>query len=286
MLPEEIRSFCESKYGRVDSFRPASGGCINNGGQLDTEKGVFFVKWNSSGRYPKMFDKEQMGLELLAQAKAMTIPGVVDVYNGPELSCIVMDYIKSAPPKSHYWQEFGRRLARIHQVSAPQYGLDHHNYMGSLEQVNTPRDSWIDFFTENRLQAQLKLATDHNRVDHSHVQKFDILYKRLPDLLVVEKPSLIHGDLWSGNIMVDESGLPAIIDPAVSLAHREMDIGMTQLFGRLPGVFYEAYNEVFPMTSGWPERCDIYNIYPLLVHVNLFGGGYLGQTMQIVNKYL
>lgn len=285
-IPGEIQQFCSEQFGTLISFQAASGGCINNGGKLTTSSEAVFIKWNSATRYPKMFSKEKLGLELLHKAEGLTIPEVRAVYEGELYSCIVMEFIESAIKVPAYWEQLGHGLAAVHSTSSTKYGLDHDNYMGSLEQYNDTCTDWLDFFIRSRLGPQIKLARDHNRMGKEPVQLFERLYTRLPDLLVTEPPALIHGDLWSGNIMTDSQGMPALIDPAVSFANREMDIAMTQLFGRLPAEFYDVYNNAFPMSPGWQERLDIYNLYPLLVHVNLFGGGYLSQTMHIVRRFI
>lgn len=285
MLPEEVKSFCLENFGTVRSFQHCSGGCINNGGRIDTACGVFFIKWNSATRFPNMFSKEKAGLELLLNTESLTIPQVVHVYEGSDYSCLVLEYLESGHRKSNYWEELGRGLALLHSKSATHFGLDHGNYIGSLKQSNTQHENWIDFFIHQRIAPQLELALSNGAMTERNVKEMEQLYKKFPHLLVSEKPALIHGDLWSGNIMTDSSGDPALIDPAVSFAHREMDIAMTQLFGSLPKQFYDAYNEAKPLEPGWQNRLDIYNLYPLLVHVNLFGGGYLSQVMQIINHY-
>ena len=281
-IPSEIHVFCTEHLGQVLSFEPASGGCINNGGKLTTSQGTFFIKWNSATLYPGMFAKEKTGLQLLRQAGGITVPLPGEVYEGHEYSCIVMEYIESGPRARRYWQQLAEGLASVHHVVSETYGLDHDNYMGSIVQYNPASHNWTDFFINARLEAQVKLARDHGRMDTRHTRLFKALYAKLDHILITEPPCLVHGDLWSGNIITSEQGEPALIDPAVSFAHREIDIAMTQLFGSLPREFYEVYNDVYPLAHGWQERLDVYNLYPLLVHVNLFGGGYLGQVMHIL----
>ncbi|MEL7003171.1 MAG: fructosamine kinase family protein [Bacteroidota bacterium] len=285
-LPSEIRSHCEKQLGPIKDFTPVSGGCINNGCCLKTHKGPVFVKWNSAKKFPQMFTEEKSGLALLGKADCIRIPKVLSCYEGEQYSCLLLEWIASAPRDKNYWSALGQQLADLHRQTQNYFGLDHDNYIGSLHQYNSQTDKGVDFFIEQRLMPQVRLAQKTGRVDLNDVHKFDILYKELPSLLTNEAASLTHGDLWSGNLMTDDKGMPTLIDPAVSYTHREVDLGYTILFGGFDQEFYQIYNESFPLLSGYRERLEIYNLYPLLVHVNLFGGGYRQQVMSIMNRYI
>ena len=156
---------------------------------------------------------------------------------------------------------------------------------GRFEQYNHPNSNWINFFIEQRLDVQVKLAIKSGAVDAGWEKKFEALYAKLPSLIAVEKPSLIHGDLWSGNLITDEKGEPCLIDPAVYYGNREADLAMTRLFGGFSGEFYSAYEEAFPLPPGAEGRVDLYNLYPLLVHVNLFGGSYVHSVESILRAF-
>lgn len=283
-IPEEIKNFCTRHTGPIRSFRPASGGCINNGGTVSGDWTTLFLKWNSASQFPGMFPAEEKGLRLLASPDCITVPKAVDVYEGKQHAGILMEVIQPSPRSKDYWENLAKGLACLHQVTREQFGLDHSNYIGSLPQFNHNYESWIDFFINCRLRPQLKMALDAGKVSHSDLRKFDALEKKLPELLPEEAPALIHGDLWSGNLMTDSHGNPALIDPAVAFSHREMELAFTELFGGFDQQFYEAYQEIFPMEKGYRSRFGIYNIYPLLVHVNLFGGGYYQQVMHILSR--
>jgi protein-ribulosamine 3-kinase len=271
---------------KINGFHPASGGCINSGGELITSSGSYFIKWNDANRYPDMFQTEMKGLRLLASAKCISVPEVFGVYTDGGTQLIVMEFIQSSHRQKNFWTLLGEQLAALHKNSNTEYGLDHDNYIGSLPQRNSHKARWIDFFIEERLEFQLLLAEKNNRVEASLRRQFEALYKKLPELLPNENPSLLHGDLWSGNLMVNHKGEPALIDPAVYYGHREAELAFTQLFGGFKVEFYEAYHGTFPLFPGFRERVDIYNLYPLMVHTNLFGGGYLNQVKGIFHQVL
>lgn len=271
----------------IVNYTPASGGCINNGGRLSTTSGNFFIKWNDALRFPGMFEAEAKGLKKLAAPGVIAVPDVITTGRSGSHQFIVLQYIDQRSRSSSYWETFGQQLARLHQRSHGKFGLDHDNYIGSLRQLNGEHSSWIDFFCDERLQPQVHLALQSGSIHKNLANQIEqLLYKKLPELLIEEKPSLLHGDLWSGNLIVNEYGLPCLIDPAVYYGNREMDLAMTQLFGGFNSTFLDAYHEVFPLEPGFDERFELYNLYPLLVHVNLFGGGYASQVQSIVKRFL
>jgi fructosamine-3-kinase len=267
-------------------FTFTGGGCINQGGRLKTSAGDFFLKWNDAAKFPGMFEAEAKGLKLLRQSKAIYIPEAIVFDTISTWQFIVLEFVEQETKVQPFWKILGEQLAGLHQNTSSVFGLDHDNYIGSLKQVNTPAESWINFFIEQRLEAQLKLAADKNKVNSATVKQFQSLYKKLPDLLPEEKPSLLHGDLWSGNLITTSDGNPCLIDPAVYYGHREAEIAFTMLFGGFSKEFYESYNENFPLFPGFTGRAEVYNLYPLMVHVNLFGGGYLSQVVSILHRFV
>ncbi len=269
----------------ISEVNAVSGGSINNAYCLTTNHDKYFIKKNQADRYPEMFEKEAKGLDLLRESGAIRIPDVIGLGEFDNTSFLIMEFIESATQKPNFWKQFGQQLAQLHQNTNSTFGLDHSNYIGSLYQQNNPYNNWTDFYINERLQAQLKLARDNNQIDIATISKFENLYKRLDEIFPKESPALVHGDLWSGNFMVDEVGQPVIMDPAVYYGHREMDLAMTKLFGGFDDELYDSYNKCYPMEKGWENRVDICNLYPLMVHVNLFGGGYLGQVKSIVSKF-
>lgn len=288
-LPSVLRDQVAARLGlggreNITRFAPVAGGCINNGGKLSTTTGTFFIKWNKTSSLPGMFDAEARGLALLSEARAIRIPNVVAAGEHEGTQWLVLEWIEPSSRASDYWHTFGQQLAALHKVTHTHHGLDHNNYIGSLHQQNDRTGSWIDFFIQSRLDPQLRLAVDKGRADRSLVHAFETLYARLPSMLPEEAPSLLHGDLWNGNLMTASHGEPCLIDPAVYFGNREMDLAMTRLFGGFDIRFYDAYQEAHPLQPGSASRVDIYNLYPLMVHVNLFGGGYTAQVKQILRQ--
>lgn len=285
---DDVINFLEKKLGKpvqILSSSSVGGGSINLCYRLETQEGLFFVKLNDAHRYPKMFEKEAMGLKVLAETEAIPVPEVIGFGENEKDAFLVLKFIRPAAHHSNFWNDFGRRLAALHRHSQQAFGLSHDNYIGSLHQSNREHDSWEEFFVEERLGPLLQMAYNNGEMDSQDVKAFELFEKRLPEIFPVEPPALIHGDLWSGNYMANENGDAVIIDPAVYYGHREMDLGMSQLFGGFAPEFYEAYHEAFPLQPGWQERLDYCNLYPLLVHVNLFGRSYLGQIRSVLRRF-
>ncbi len=317
----QIENMLEARLGKtVKTLRTSGvgGGCINDAHRVDTSEGSFFVKYNNARRYPGMFTAEAKGLELLRNSQTVYVPEVVGHGEAGPDSFLVLEYINAGREQPDFWEHFGSELARMHhhqtaletkpsgaakEVSAgdrgehasnnhadrcknkPLFGLDHNNYIGSLPQSNTFHQGWIEFFVTERLEAQLKMARDEGRAGSDLSRMFEKLYRHLPDFFPNEPPALLHGDLWNGNYMRGNDGLAVIIDPAVYYGHRYMDLGMSKLFGGFAAAFYDAYNDAYPLESSWHQSMDIANLFPLMVHVNLFGGSYLNSVKSILRHF-
>ena len=264
---------------------PVGGGCINNTEKIETSSGNFFLKYNDAKQFPGMFDAEAKGLKLLREANEIFVPEVICLGEERDESFLVLELVRSGRRQRNFFEDFGKRLAKLHKHTSGGFGLDHDNYIGSLPQRNWPHDNWVDFFVEERLEQQIKLACDSNVLSRSFIPQFNNLFRRLNEIFPDEKPALVHGDLWSGNFMTAPDGFACIIDPAVYFGFREMDIAMSKLFGGFPAEFYDSYNSEFPMEKGWQLRADICNLYPLMVHVNLFGGGYVYDVQSILKRF-
>ena len=293
MLPEFIKqsviNFLKTKFSesdpKINSISAVGGGSINHAYHLKTKHGDFFVKYNNASRFPEMFGKEAKGLQLLGEPGIISVPKVLLFDEDKEHAFLLLEFIKSGREANNFWDNFGEKLAALHNVKAEKFGLDHDNYMGSLHQYNNFHDDWTEFFIMERLERQIKLARENGSIGRADVLAFERLYKRLEGIFPPTLPSLLHGDLWSGNFMVSATGHVCLIDPAVYYGHPEIDIAMTTLFGGFSGRFYEAYNRHNPLEKGWRDRLPIYNLYPLMVHVNLFGGAYLSSVQQTLKKF-
>lgn len=292
MIPKAIKDSCLSLiHKQHPSFECLSekavfGGDINQTAQIIGNKATYFVKWNEAKAFPKMFELEAQGLELLAQTKSCKIPKVVGFETLEEYSFLLLEFIETGEKTSYFWANFGRNLAQLHQTSAPHFGLETSNYIGSLVQKNNFHDSWVAFFIQERLEPMIHMAANQNLLKSTDIKMFTKLFYRLDRLFPVEVPSLLHGDLWSGNFISSKDFGPVLIDPAVYFGHREMDLAMSQLFGCFDPEFYTAYHQEFPLETQWQERVALCNLYPLLVHLNLFGFSYLPTIQNTIKLYL
>lgn len=269
----------------VEQSTPVAGGSINDAWRIDTNEGRFFLKTNGSDRSPSMFGAEADGLARLGATATLPVPRVIDQGEDHDTTWLLLEWIEQGKAAAGSWKVFGTDLARLHRNTAATFGLDRNNFIGSLLQTNTPAAVWSQFFIQRRLEPMLKLALSSKRVAAGTAFRFERLFAQLEDLFPQEPPSLLHGDLWSGNYLFGKDGSAWLIDPAVYYGHREMDIAMTRLFGTCDETFYAGYQEEWPMEPGWEDRMDLYNLYPLMVHVNLFGGAYIQQVEGILKKF-
>lgn len=282
---EQVLFKSTGKALQVKDVQFLSGGCINNAVRLLSGEGDFFLKWNEQAA-EGMFAAEAEGLRILRESGSLCIPEVLGEGKVEDREFLLLEFINSHAPSSAYWEDLGQSLAQLHSQTREKYGLEQDNFIGRLPQNNEQNESWVDFFIQKRLQVQLGLAVYKELVGASFAERFKALYPKLPDLLPEEQPSLLHGDLWSGNVMVGAEGQPCLIDPAVYYGHREAELAFTELFGGFDARFYAAYQEAKPLVPGYAERKDIYNIYPLMVHVNMFGTSYLSGVERTLNRYL
>lgn len=258
------------------------GGCINDSFKIITSNGFYFIKQNFADQLI-MFEAERKGLALLQSYCRLVVPEVVGVTTISGKSILILEFLEQAEAASDSNFMLASGLAELHRTTSNQFGLDHNNFIGSLPQSNDPHKSFIDFYIHQRIEPQLRLA--NQKLVKDDFTLFLKLFSKLEQYLPVEKPALIHGDLWSGNVMFTKEG-PSIYDPAVYYGHRESDIAMAKLFGGFDKEFFEEYNRAYALEKGWEERIDLFNLYPLLVHVNLFGGGYVGQVREILKRFV
>jgi fructosamine-3-kinase len=237
-----------------------------------------------------MFEKEALGLETLrAVSEGPRVPHVLATGREGSFSFILMEYLEAREKQGDYWECFGAELAGLHRSARNSLsGFSSDNYIGASPQKNSFMPSWTDFFRVNRLEYQLKLARDRGLADSKTSKVVSSVLNRLDSLLIEPDggdASLLHGDLWGGNFIEGPEGKACLIDPAVYYGHREADLAMTELFGGFNRAFYQGYNAVWPLDPGYPERRDLYNLYHMLNHLNLFGAGYAGSVYAIASRY-
>ncbi len=262
-----------------------TGGDINRAYKIQHKKNTFFLKVNDANAYPLMFEREADGLAALRNNSDCIIPNVLKTGVVDGLQFLLLEWIERGAPAKNYHSSLGKSLAAMHLQTAEQAGWAVDNYIGSLPQRNSFTNDWCSFYASHRIAPMLKLLTEKGAFGNKEQQYAERLYSQLPQYFPNEKPAFLHGDLWGGNHFPNENGLPVLIDPAVYYGHREMDIGMTALFGGFDRAFYEAYNYYYPLESGWQQRLQLTQLYPLLVHAVLFGGHYVSQSASILAKF-
>jgi fructosamine-3-kinase len=289
-MTEPLRDALARALGaRITAMRPVAGGDINEAyaAALDDGREVF-VKTRKDAD-ARMFPCEARGLAWLAEARALPVPRVLaasdEAGDGPRF--LALEMLRAGPRRRDHDELLGRGLAALHRAGAPCFGLDHDNFIGSLPQDNTAHTTWSDFYAERRLLPQVRRAVDSGRAPAQWARDFDRLAGNLPALVgPPEPPARLHGDLWAGNVHADAGGSPVLIDPAVYGGHREVDLAMLALFGGASARAFEAYDEAHPLAAGWHARVPLYQLYPLLVHVNLFGMSYGSQVERALHRYL
>ncbi|MET0284400.1 MAG: fructosamine kinase family protein [Polyangiales bacterium] len=256
------------------SLQPIGGGDINDAYLAETASGRFFVKTRADAP-PNMYACEAEGLAWLAEAKVLPCPAVIAVSE----QFLVLEYVAPGARTRDFEVELGRGLAKLHRFGAPSFGFVRDNYIANLPQDNTPAESFATFYRARRIEPML------TELEAALRRRFDTLFAKLDQLIPPEPPARLHGDLWSGNVHTTSTGEPMLIDPAVYGGAREIDLAMLQLFGSPSASFFAAYDEVYPRLPGHDQRVPLYQLFPLLVHVRLFGGSYLSGVQRALARY-
>lgn len=284
-----LKAALSAAIGReVVSARAITGGDINRAYELVLVDGRrFFAKAND---HPQrgMFAAEARGLAWLREAHALRIPEVVAVSQPDDAQqFLVLELVATAAQAPDFDEQLGRGLAALHRHGTPasRLGLDHDNFIGWLPQPNAPAATWAEFYRTRRLEPLLRRATDEGLASARMRQGFERLFRVLEERVGPEEPpARLHGDLWGGNLICDDRGAPCLVDPAVYGGHREIDLAMMRLFGGFSAGIFDAYAEVWPLADGHRERVPLYQLYPLMAHVNLFGGGYVASVEAALGK--
>ena len=289
-LSEAVESVCGAGIS-IREKRPVFGGDINHAYALTLSDGsVIFMKANTRARFG-IFEGESEGLAFIRETGMVRSPEVLALGTDGSISFLLLEYLRSGSRSRAASEELGHGLANMHLyptgtfVKGGRYGALHDHLLGSGIQDNTPMDSWPQFFAEKRLRPQFEKAGSW--FDAGTMRDIDRFLLRMDRYLPEpERPSLLHGDLWSGNYMIDEESHPWLIDPAAYVGHSEADLALTELFGGFDSSFYGAYESVMGLDPGYEDRRDLYNLYHLVKHLNLFGGAYLSSVKTVLRKYL
>ncbi|HEY9636044.1 MAG TPA: fructosamine kinase family protein [Coleofasciculaceae cyanobacterium] len=270
----------------ITNRRSIGGGCINQGYAISSNTSTYFVKLNQASR-SQMFEAEALGLTQMLETKKIRVPKPICFGTVADIAYIVLEWLElGGSNDSKCWEQMGRQLAAMHRWTPSTqkgFGWDINNTIGSTPQINNWTSNWVEFFAEYRLGYQFQQA----RRRGGHFPQQEQVMVAVGKLLAHQpKPSLVHGDLWGGNAAITKSGEPVILDPATYVGDREVDIAMTELFGGFPAAFYRGYNEVWPLDKGYKQRKTLYNLYHILNHFNLFGGGYGSQANRMIEQIL
>jgi fructosamine-3-kinase len=279
VVDKQLQEFLSSKlHVRIKDILPVGGGSINRTYKIITSTGSFFCKVNSASKFPHLFTKEKNGLALIGKQNLIKVPGVIDIGCYGDQQVLVLEWIEEGARNQEFWKTFGQQLAALHQITNEEFGWQEDNFMGSVPQSNKPHTSWTSFFIEERIQPMVKLCS--GRLTTKHLEQLKVFYQRVPSIFNEQKPTLVHGDLWSGNFMCNNENQPVLIDPGVYFGHPSVDLAMSTLFGGFDKSFYQAYHYHSPFPPNYKEQWQAFNLYPLLIHLYLFGRSYLQQIDQ------
>lgn len=272
---------------RVRAVHAEGGGCISRALRLETSHGDFFLKLQGAA-HAVQFDTERAALDELGRAGAVRVPRVIGAGRAGDVAYLLLEYLPLAPLDGRSAARLGEGLAELHRVTADAFGWDRDNFIGATPQPNPRSRDWAGFFAGQRFGHQVGLAQRAGLLTHADGQLFDRLLGQVQHLLHghAPAPSLLHGDLWGGNAAATAGGEPVIFDPATYHGDRETDLAMTELFGGFPPAFRDAYQAAWPVDAGYTVRRELYNLYHVLNHLNLFGGGYAGQARDLAMRLL
>lgn len=282
MLHQDLKTHLETAFSiKIEGVSPLSGGDINDVFKLKCANRDYVAKLNKLHKFPGMFQKEANGLKALRDTGAIDVPEVLGFGDFKNQTYLLLEYKKTGEANASFWETFGAQMAALHKNSREDFGFQEDNFFGSLPQYNNAENTAASFFINQRLKPQFKMAVE-NGFEFNNLDSF---YKKAAEIIPNEKPALIHGDLWSGNYVINSQNKPCLIDPAVAYAPREMDFAMMQLFGGFNPRLFETYHEIFPLENEWKDRVKLWQLYYILGHVNLFGGHYYHSAKNIINSY-
>lgn len=284
-MEQIIRHISDQIQSQITAFRPVSGGDISSAYLLETQHQKLFLKVNSKSFAKSMFLAEQKGLQAIENTKTIAVPQVHLVSELDGKAFLLMDFIESRRPNAKDYTHFGRDLANLHLVSNDHFGFSSDNFIGSLPQSNAFHADWAEFYWNERIHPQLEIAKKNKALDDAKIPSKESALKIFRQVFGEVKPSLLHGDLWGGNYLISTDGTPYLIDPAVYYGHSMVDVAMSCLFRGFDAEFYDAYHEIISKQSYYQEQIKLYQLYYLLVHLNLFGRSYRSSVVDILERY-
>ena len=284
-LPQQLTDAIQNAIGdEITAVAAVGGGCISNTARVAlAAQSVAFLKWGATSEFPLAFFREEArSLDAMAATNTVRVPRVLHQSSTDGHTWLLLEWLEPGARTPRSQSQLGERLAALHRSTAERYGWPADNFIGSLPQSNTEHERWSDFWRDERLLPQLDQAA--GALGAKNVARLERIANECAELLAgtgADGPSLLHGDLWGGNLHTLADGAPALIDPSSYYGHREVDLAMSRLFGGFSEEFYRAYQQAWPCAGGLEQRIRVYQLYYLLVHVNLFGGGYTAQTMSV-----
>ncbi len=268
-------------------WKPLSGGDTSTAYRIQTANNAYFLKTATGSRALPLYTAEKKGLQQLAATQTIAVPAILAVEEYKGGAFFIMEFINSKRPNNKDFELLGRQLAQLHlaPVNIQEFGNERDNFIGSLPQDNTWSSDWTTFYVKERLEPQLKRAFENGLLAKRKIPETEMLMTGCGSLFEQVSPSLIHGDFWSGNYLIRSDGKPFAIDPAPYYGHSVVDLAMSKLFGGFAPAFYEAYHELIPQRENQKELEDIYQLYYLLVHLNLFGRSYKSSVTSLLQRY-
>ena len=285
-MEKELKKHIESSLGlKITSLVPVSGGDISTALKITSGADQFFCKYQAGDTGYSMLKAEKEGLEAIAAAGFIKTPRAIHLSKMDTGGYLLLEFIESKSPAEKDMMQLGLQLAGLHTVKAGSFGWERDNFIGSLPQYNARADKWAGFYTSSRLLPQMKMAYDKGLLSKREIPPADKIEITIKDICSPCEPSLIHGDLWGGNFLIAKNGTPYLIDPSTSYSHPGMDIAMSLLFGGFSSSFYHAYEESSDHPMPGNTEIELYQLYYLLVHLNIFGASYASSVRGIVRRY-
>ncbi|MEX1193185.1 MAG: fructosamine kinase family protein [Brumimicrobium sp.] len=285
LTPEKKHLIAQKTSSNIVDVEPLTGGDINAVYLIKTDREDFVLKVNKKEKYPEMLVKEFRALAFLADKSTLKYPTPFLTFEDGEEQFLTMEYVQQGLTSSNGINRLGEGLALQHKNTNTHFGWEENNFIGSLPQKNSFISTWGEFYAENRLLFQSKMAFDKGLLNSTVLRQIEHFCSKIDEIFPTEPPALLHGDLWGGNYFIDEHEIPTLYDPAVYFGHREIDIAMTRLFGGFSDEFYKSYHSHYPLEKGWEIRIPYGQLYPNLVHLNLFGVGYISAITGVVKAF-